>query len=455
VNILYLSHRIPYPPDKGDKIRSFHMLEHLARRHRVWCACFLDSPSEERYIDPLRAYCHDVAAVRLNRRLAAARGLVGLIGGGTITESFYAHAGMHRVLNTWREAVEFDVLVAFSSSMAPYALAVPAKRHVLDLCDLDSQKWIAYGATAKRPARWLYRTEGRRLEERERTWIDRFDATALVTEAEAATLDGRYRPAKIHVVGNGVRLPEPDENRSLATADRESGLENDGPAGKGTEPHTDDAAPPTVGFVGVMDYRPNVDAMQWFVSQCWPMIRRTVPEAEFRIIGRSPTWRVRRLASVPGVHVVGGVEDVTAELRRIDVSVAPMRIARGIQNKVLEAMAASRPVVLTSIAAQGISARHDEEFLVANRPKKFAQSVGRLLFDPADRRRLGHAARRFVAVHHCWEETLRRFELIVTGVVERAARHATLPRTAIPAEVVHAVEPAAAFSAETVAIAPG
>ncbi len=421
----------------------------------MWCACFLDSPSEERFIDPLRAYCHDVAAVRMNRRLAAARGFVGLIGGGTITESFYAHSGMHRILRTWCDAVEFDVVVAFSSSMAPYALAVPAKRHVLDLCDLDSQKWIAYAATARKPVRWLYRTEGRRLEEREQAWIDRFDATTLVTEAEAASLNGAYKPGKIHVVGNGVRLPGPVETPSPSTEEREWSLEGDGPTGKGTEPRADDAAPPTVGFVGVMDYRPNVDAMQWFVSQCWPMIRSAVPEAEFRIIGRSPTRRVCRLASVPGVHVIGGVEDVTAEVRRLDVSVAPMRIARGIQNKVLEAMAASRPVVLTGLAAQGISARHDEEFLVADCPKKFAQSVGRLLFDPAERKRLGHAARRFVAVHHCWEETLRRFELIVTGVVERAARRATLPRTPVPAEVSHAIEPVAAFSAETAAIAPG
>lgn len=454
MNILYLSHRIPYPPDKGDKIRSFHMLEYLARRHRVWCACFVDSPSEERFIEPLRAYCRDLAAIRLNRRLATVRGLVGLAAGGTVTESFYAHAGMRRILSAWCHAVEFDAVVAFSSSMAPYALAVPAKRHVLDLCDLDSQKWIAYGATAKRPARWMYRTEGCRLEERERDWVDRFDATALVTEAEAATLNGRYRPGKIHVVGNGVRLPELYETRSPSEEGRSRDLVGSASTGAAERP-MDNAARPTVGFVGVMDYRPNIDAMQWFVSKCWPLIHSAVPEAEFRIIGRSPTRRVRRLASLPGVLVVGGVEDVAAELRGLDVSVAPMRIARGIQNKVLEAMAASRPVVLTSVAAQGISARHDEEFLVADRPKRFARCVERLLFDPAERKRLGHAARSFVAVHHCWEETLRRFELIVTGVYQRAARRTMLPRTSVPAEVVRAVEPAVALSAEAAAIAPG
>jgi len=437
MNILYLAHRIPFPPDKGDKLRSFRQIEYLARRHRVWCACFVDTRSDEQYVNPLRAYCHDVAAIRLNRTRSTMRGLFGLLRGGTVTESFYAHSAMNAAVRRWCESVKFDVVAAFSSSMAPSALQVPAKRRVLDLCDLDSQKWLEYAAASRGPARWLYHTEGRRLAPKERAWIDAFDATLLITEAEAATLDGAAKPGKLHIVGNGVSLPElatrvssddvvsaPQQVASSATGAHES------------------PRPPTVGFVGVMDYRPNVDAVCWFVSQCWPDIRALYPEAVFRIVGRSPTRRIRKLAIIPGVEVVGGVEDVIAEVRRLDVSVAPMRIARGLQNKVLEAMAAAKPVVLTSKAAAGIAGRHAQEFLIADRHPDIVQNVVWLLTDQAEGERLGRAARRFVAVHHCWEEALRMFELVVTGVLERTARRVSLPQRPVPVQAEELAVPA-------------
>lgn len=403
MDILYLAHRIPFPPDKGDKLRSFHELEYLSKRHRVWCACFVDTPSDERFVDPLRALCHDVAAVRLHRAPAKLRGLAGLVRGGTLTESFYSHAGMRAALNAWCRSCKFDIVLAFSSSMARYAFQVPADRRVLDLCDVDSQKWIEYAEAARGPARWLYRIEGRRLELKERTWGNTFDATLVVTEAEAASLQGLVTPEKLHIVGNGVSLPD-------------LGEPSDAPG--------DDAAP-TVGFVGAMDYRPNIDAVCWFASVCWPRILAACPGVVFRIVGRSPTRRVRRLASVPGVEVVGGVEDVATEVRRFTVSVAPMRIARGIQNKVLEAMAAAKPVVLTTKAAVGIAGCREEVYLVADQPREIVERVAGLLSDPAERERLGLAGRRFVACNHCWEETLRKFELIVTGATEQTAGRST------------------------------
>jgi glycosyltransferase involved in cell wall biosynthesis len=172
------------------------------------------------------------------------------------------------------------------------------------------------------------------------------------------------------------------------------------------------------GFVGVMDYRPNVDAVVWFVENCWERIRAACPKAVFRIIGRGPTRRVRRLAKVPGVEVVGGVDDVAAEVRQLAVSVAPMRIARGLQNKVLEAMAAAKPVVLTAKAAEGIRARDGQHYLIADHAADIIQRVTRLLNDPEERARIGTAARRFVAANHCLEDELQMFELIVAGTSE-------------------------------------
>ncbi len=427
MNILYLAHRIPYPPDKGDKLRSYREVEHLARRHRVWCACFVDDPADEAHVHPLRAFCQDVAAIPLSRARAKIRGLAGLLCGRTLTESFYSHSRMRATLKRWSRAVDFDAVVAFSSSMAPYALAVPAKRRVLDLCDLDSQKWLDYARTSRGLLRRLYETEGRRLAVAERTYLDEFDATLVITQAEAKPLSSVERRGKLHIVGNGVSLPDlnGDSNESVqgSTCDGRSRIASR------TEQDGETSKSPIVGFVGAMDYHPNVEAVGWFVLNCWPRVHRAFPSATFRIVGRSPTRQVRKLAAVPGVEVIGGVPDAMAEVLRFEVSVAPIQTARGLQNKVLEAMAAAKPIVLTSRAAEGIDARDGHDFIITDEPGEFSENVVRLLHDPVEQRQLGKNARRFVAVNHCWEENLRRMELIVTGALVRSARPRSVRRT--------------------------
>ncbi|UCE61104.1 MAG: glycosyltransferase, partial [Phycisphaerales bacterium] len=311
MNILYLAHRIPFPPNKGDKLRSFRQLERLAKRHRVWCACFVDDPADRAHVATLSAYCHDLAVVRLDRRRATLRGIGGLTFGRTITESFYSHPKMTAVLERWTQDVAFDVVVAFSSSMAPYALQVPATRRVLDLCDLDSQKWLDYAASSRGPVRPLYVAEGNRLALKEQAWLDAFDATILITKAEAEALGEVQAEAKasgkLHIVGNGVTLPDPFTTINRGWVE-------------------EDSDQPVIGFVGAMDYRPNADAVCWFVENCWEGIRKAFPRAVFRIVGRSPVKKVRQLQSVPGVEVVGAVEDVLAEVLQFTVSVAPMQI---------------------------------------------------------------------------------------------------------------------------------
>ncbi len=398
MNILYLAHRIPYPPNKGDKLRAFRHIEHLSRCHRVWCACFVDSSDDRQYIEPLARYCQDLVTIPMRRLTSVLRGLAGLLAGGTMTESFYRDDAMTEALRVWSKRTAFDVVVAFSSSMAQYALQVPARRRVLDLCDCDSQKWLGYAAASRGLARWLYRAEGQRLAVKEGAWLDAFDATLLITEAEAAILRATAPSRNPHVLTNGVGLTDSEPTPPAAQVGRA----------------------PLVGFVGVMNYRPNVDAVCWFVDQCWPEVRRAYPDAVFRIVGRSPVRRVRRLSLVSGVEIVGEVKDVGDEVRRFDVSVAPLRIARGLQNKVLEAMAAAKPVVLTTKAAVGINARDGEDYLIADTPARIAGAVVRLLRDPTERDRVGSNARRFVATHHRWDDVLRRFELIVTGAVESA-----------------------------------
>lgn len=390
MKILYLAHRIPFPPNKGDKIRAFHQLEHLARGHDVWCACFADDPRDMEYVERLSTLCRDVVAIPIDRRRAAMRGLVGLARGTTMTESFYRDERMDNALKHWADDVSFDLVFAFSSSMATYAESVPAARRVLDLCDLDSEKWLEYAESSKSIARGVYRKEGVRLAALERQCIERFDATILITEAERDALDDSVPRETVHVVTNGVSLP------SLQPAVR---------------PHAD----PTVGFVGVMDYRPNVDAVESFVSQCWGDIRDRNPGSTLRIVGRSPTRRVRRLGGVAGVVVTGEVEDVQAEIRGFHVSVAPLTIARGLQNKVLEAMAAAKPVVLSAQAAEGIAAVDGRDYLIAVDADAMISRVTGLLEDAAWRRRIGSAARRFVDKNHRWDREMEKLDLIVSG----------------------------------------
>jgi len=242
MNVLYLAHRIPYPPNKGDKLRAFRQIAHLSRNHRVTCACFVDAPADMRYVEALQRYCHRVAAIPMVRGRATLRGLLGLATGGTITEHFYRSERMRQALQGLVVRERFDAVVAFSSSMAPYALMVPTPRRVLDLCDLDSAKWTEYAAFTEAPKRWLLALEGKRLATQERAWIRAFDASILISRAEAEALGEGVDRGRLHFVTNGV---DPVDGSEPSARDR------------GDDP----GRPSTVGFVGVLDYFPNVDAV--------------------------------------------------------------------------------------------------------------------------------------------------------------------------------------------------
>jgi sugar transferase (PEP-CTERM/EpsH1 system associated) len=386
---------MPFPANKGDKLRALHQIKRLARNHSVTVACFVDDPQDMRHIKDLGQHCARVVGIPLQRSTALARGLLGLVCGGTITESFYRSQAMRDAIAKLCEGTDFDVVVAFSSGMAPYALRVTGARRILDLCDLDSAKWSAYAGFTNGPKRWLYRRESLRLGAKEREWLDAFDASILITPAEGADLDASSR-RKLHFVTNGVEMPV-------------RGLRND----EASAQNPNQAI--TIGFVGVMDYFPNVDAVCWFAESVWPTIHAALPGATFRIVGRAPTARVRRLDRQPGITVTGEVVNIADEIGSIDISVAPLRIARGLQNKVLEAMAMGTPVVLTSKAAEGIDASDGHDYWVRDDPAALADGVIELARQPKRRAELGTQGRQFVAAHHRWSDALCTFELLVTG----------------------------------------
>jgi len=395
-NLLYLVHRLPYPPDKGDRIRAYHLLRFLARRAAVHLACLADEPVPDGTIAALRRHCERVAIVPLGRWARWASAVGSLASGGTVTEGAFRSAGLRAVVRQWAASTAFDAAVASASSMVPY-LRLPGLRDVpavVDLVDVDSQKWFDYAAVSRRPLAWLYGTEGRRLRGLEESLPSWTRAVTLVSEAEADLYRSYSAPGEVHAVSNGVDLeyfrPQPRQ-----------------------------AVEPACVFVGALDYRPNVDAACWFCTEVWPEIRCRRPRAELWLVGRRPTPSVQRLGETPGVRVVGQVPDVRPYLAKAACAVMPLRLARGLQNKVLEAMAMGKPVVASPQALAGLNSRLDAPVLTAATPGEWVDRVLRLLDNDNLRRHLGALGRDYVEEHHRWDTCLAPFESLL-GLAERA-----------------------------------
>lgn len=404
MKLLILIHRLPCPPDRGAKQRVAAQLSYLARRHEVWCAGFLDGgspdPATGRALAELRTRCRDVAAIPLHGPLAAARALGSLCRGGTCTEGYFGCRRLERRVMAWSRSVGFDAVLAFSSGMAPLALRVDAKRRVLDFDDLDSVKWAELAEKATLPMSWVYRAEAQRLAEKERAWMAAFDASVFVSERETRLIDDPTLRGRAHVIEAGIPARR--------------GLSDDGRDGNGREAiRLPDE--PVVGFLGAMDYAPNVDAVRWFADAIWPSVVGRRPDAQWWIVGRSPTRAVRRLHDGARIHVTGTVAAVEPWLDRMRVCIAPMRVARGVQIKVLMAMASGRPCVVTPAVAEGIPARDGREWIVADGPVAFAKAVVGLLDDGRRAEAMGRDAAAFIARHYDPDEGAARLEALLAG----------------------------------------
>ncbi len=390
MNLLFLTHRLPCPPDRGCKVRAGAILHWLCQRHDVWCAGFLDSVATRelqdecsRSVASLQQTCRGVLSLPFRPTLAGYRALGSLISGGTATEGYFGSRALREGVLAWSKQVEFDAVFAFSSGIAPLALAVPAKRRVLCMDDLDSQKWQELAVDAGWLMKRIYGTEARRVSSREREWIDAFDATLMISQREADLVTDPQLRRKVHVIP--PVLPE-----MVASIQEENPADRHNPAADAG------GEPPVVGFVGAMDYGPNVDAVCWFAREIWPRIKRQCPTARFWIVGRSPVTAVRELAKDQSIIVTGAVADVNEYLNRMHVHVAPLRISRGVQIKVLAAMAAARPCVVTSTVAEGLGVRPGRDLVVADSPAVLAQSVVDLLEHPEKATALGRAGKAFV-----------------------------------------------------------
>jgi sugar transferase (PEP-CTERM/EpsH1 system associated) len=386
--LLYLVHRLPYPPDKGDRIRAFHILRFLSRRAAVHLACLADEPIEGAALDALRSYCARVAVVPLSRGRWF-RALGSLLCGRTVSEGAFSSRALRDLIGQWAREVDFQAVLVQASSMVPYLkvpelASVPA---VVDLVDVDSEKWFDYAASSRGPRAWLYRTEGRRLRNLERDLPATTRAVTLVGTAEADLYRGFCAAGEVRAITNGVDL---DYFSPRAGGKEQSCV-----------------------FVGALDYRPNVDGANWFCREVWPSILQRYPDARIYLVGRRPAPAVMRLASLPGVELVGQVPDVRPYLARAGVAVVPLKIARGVQNKVLEGLAMGKATIASPEALAGLGVKPGTHVLSAASHVEWVESLGRLWADSDFRQRLGSAGRQYVETHHRWESCLGPFSALL------------------------------------------
>jgi sugar transferase (PEP-CTERM/EpsH1 system associated) len=409
VRLLYLAHRVPYPPDKGDKIRAFHEIRGLAARgHDVHLFTLADDPADLAHAEPLRQWCREVTIERLAPWPARLRMLAALPTSRSLSEANFwsprLAAAVGRALTTHPP----DAIVVYCSSMMQYVPGALWTRTVVDLVDVDSAKWQQYSATASSPLSLVYGLEAARIRRLEEAIVAGAARTLLTTGREVELLGGAHDGRLVALV-NGVDLdfyaPDtgPVDVEALPEAERQ--LFRDIPGDR-----------PRFVFTGAMDYRANVDAVGWFVAGAWPAVRRELPAAEFLVVGRAPAPALRAIDGRDGVRVTGAVADVRPYLRAATACVVPLRVARGIQNKVLEAMACAQPVVVSPAVRACLEAATGDEVVTAADGPDFSRALVDLARNEARRAALGRASRAFVERHHRWETMLERF----VGVVEAA-----------------------------------
>lgn len=400
-DILFLAHRIPFPPDRGDKIRSWHILRHLAGLGRIHLACFADDEADAAHLPALRAALGGAlgeAHVEIRRTGKAAAGVRALVEGKPVSLTLFDSAELRAFVARLLKTGRIGTIFAFSGQMAQFVPDPCPARFVMDFVDMDSAKFASYAEEESGPMRWVHRREAEKLFAFERATAARADTSLFVSEAEAALFRARTGLPGIAALSNGIDLEAFDPRADFTPLDAAE-------AGQG----------PLLLFTGQMDYPPNVDAVRWFAQQVLPHV-----PGRFVIAGRNPTAEVRALAG-PRVHVTGAVPDMRAWLAAADLVVAPLRIARGIQNKVLEAMAMARPVVASPEAFEGIEAEPGRDLIVTDSAEAMASAVNDLLAAPAAAARLGKSARKLVERSYSWDSRLAPLAGIVAPQGRKAA----------------------------------
>jgi len=392
MRILYLTHRLPYPPDKGERIRAFHQLRWLAAGHEIDLICFADSVADASNRGELGKMLRSIEVEILHRSARWLRALRNLLSNKSMSCGFfYSRSFAAKVRQAVRER-DYDLIFVYCSSMAQFVPDETSAVVAIDFVDADSQKFKQYSRTARFPFSWIYAREARTLAAFEAAAAAKADLSIAGTERDASDLRRVIAgPSEVHVVANGIEVP---------------------PNCSGQLQPPDVAVLPFAVFVGTMDYLPNVEAVIYFARRILPIVRRTHPQMQFVIVGRNPTARVRRLAKLPGVVVTGFVPDVYAYLRRACVAVAPFTISQGFHFKIAEALAVGTPVLATTRAAAGIDLSEEHGLYCADDPREFAARLIAISQNPDIQKQ---AQQRAVVVRQklSWQRSLAGLERLL------------------------------------------
>ena len=403
-DLIFIAHRIPYPADRGEKIRALNVVQHLSADFRIHLGCLMPDESDPPHLDALREWCTEVAGFRIDRRRQRWSALARIRPGRPLMLDYYRHPGLQAWVNQVMARTPMDIVYIYSAAMFPYVERLRRPGMILDAVDIDSEKWTAYAAGAGFPMKLVWSREGRTLLDYERRAAAACDATLFVSQQECdrfAALSPET-VSRVHAVENGVDLARFSPDHSF-------------------ERPYDDAGPHIV-FTGNMDYWPNADAAAWFAHAVLPGLRARRPGLRFYIVGADPGADLLRLDGKEGVRVTGRVADVRPYVAYADVSVAPLRIARGIQNKVLEAMALGRPVVASPQAFEGVRAVPGRDLLVGDGAEAFARAVGEVL--DSSHPGLGAAGRAAMQNGYSWSATLARLDSILAAASDAEEKRA-------------------------------
>lgn len=390
MKILFLCHRFPGPPLDGARVRAYHMIEYLSKRHEVTVATLAETKAElAQSLFPDRKVQTLVTLLPLWKRKLKAWGA--LLSQTPSSFAYFYDPALQEKIDQAIDKQRFDWIVVHCSSMAPYVKDVKGTRKVLDFCDMDSQKWLDYAKWFLPPKAWGYAWEGRKLLRQEKSLVSKFDACTVATPGELLDLWKHCgKTGRADWFANGV-------DTEYFT------------------PQKEDYDINSLCFLGRMDYYPNQQAVEYFCDYMWSRLKRQMPHLRLFIVGANPSAKIRRLAEKDGIIVTGTVPDVRPYLRRSLAMVAPMLIARGTQNKLLEAMASGVPVVASPLAAMGIDAQVGKHILVPRDADQWLDYIFMLQTKPAYRRQLSQAGRARVLAVHRWEDVMKRFGFVMRG----------------------------------------
>lgn len=401
MKILFICHRYPYPPARGGKIRPFNIIRHLQREHDVTVASLIRSAQEAREGRGLAAHCSRILAEHISAPAALARMVLRLPTAVPSSMGYFHSPRLARRIRQEIQRTRFDLIFVHCAFMAPYAAGVRGPRKLLDFGDMDSQKWLTYAQVRSFPLSAGYYLDGVKLRRAEARLATQFHMCTCTTRAEMDTLAGYRVDVPLGWFPNGVDV---DYFK---------------PAGGPYDPDQ-------ITFTGRMDYYPNQEGMIDFCRTVLPPLRARRPGVKLTIVGANPSADVRRLAALPGVTVTGSVPDVRPFLGSAAAAVAPLRIARGTQNKILEAMAMGVPAVAHTAAVGGVDAMPGRDLLAASTPQEFVEALLRLLADPGERMRFAEAGRARILSHHTWARSMaeldRIIERVMAGEEQTAAR---------------------------------